>query len=620
MSFQTRLLLTYSLLIILLVVLISVSFYQYSSRAFEENAYDNLGVISGKMSQQLDNLVRPMDFITTYLVSSSGFVSSMATLARLDKDDSRNLEYINDARANITSSLLTYPIDKNFYRVSFFNKIGDYLSSSFTERFTITDAKERAESLFWTADADKAKGRAVIIPPYNDPWAQSSGIKVFGLARSVQGPKGSVGYIEVQNPYSELEKIFTVPDSETTKVIAFTKSGDIFYSSGIRGDQLWNYYTQLAFGNNDMKNKSSVTDSVSVLKNPLTFKDEIIAASNSDYTGVRIILAQDRDALLAPISLTGRITILIGVLILLLSLGYIYIFSRQLAKPIRMLKQKMEETELENLPRQIKLENSNNEITSLNTSFQHLRERLNDAVSREIKSNALQMQASFDSLQAQINPHFIYNILNVLSNKGLVNSDDEICEICDSIAAMLRYSTSTLKRSATIAEELEHVGNYLLLMKKRYEHRLEFKIHADEAILMEPIPKIVLQQLVENCIHHGFDNMQKTINIDISGYLSDGRWFVEIQDNGQGFDEHILNELEARMQSVKQELSGSQPHKGFSIGGMGLINTYARLVLFYGEKLVFKIENMDGGGARVIIGGTAGIPEERVETYESSAG
>ena len=219
------------------------------------------------------------------------------------------------------------------------------------------------------------------------------------------------------------------------------------------------------------------------------------------------------------------------------------------------------------------------------------------------------MQASFDSLQAQVNPHFIYNILNVLSNRGLIDGDDEICEICDSIASMLRYSTSTLKRTATIKEELEHVRNYLLLMKKRFEHRLKFNIDTDPEIYGETIPKIVLQQIVENSINHGFESLQTTMEIGIRGYMSDGWWFIEIMDNGQGFEPHILDELRTRMESIREDISSTEPYTGFAIGGMGLLNTYARMLLIYNRQFEFMLDNVDGGGARVTIGGVLGQKE-----------
>lgn len=594
MRFQTRLLITYSLLIILLAVILGISFYQYNSRIFEENAYSNLEIVSDKMSQQLDNLIRQMDFISTYLLSNGSFISSLSILSDIDRNNPENLIYVNESIRTINNFLFAYSIDRDFYRVSIFNDKGDFLSSNFRGYDVSNNLKKLIDSFSWKERADDRKGRFVVLSPYADPWKVSDKITVFGLARSIQGSRGENGYLEVQNRYSELEKIFSVPEEKSIKVVAVTDDGGIFYSNGIQDRALLEYYSKLTL---------TASKKAAIARNPVTGTDEIIVGESSSYTGIRFVLAQDKDVLLKPLVYSGNAVMMIGIFIVMISVIYIYIFSKQLTKPIRQLKAKMEGTELENLPEKITFESSNNEIQALNRSFQHLRERLNEAVTNEIRAHSLQMQASFDSLQAQVNPHFIYNILNVLSNKGIVNGDDEICEICDGIAAMLRYSTSTLKRSATIAEELEYVRNYLLLMQKRYEQKLAFNIDIDQAICSETLPKIVLQQIVENAINHGFESIQTTMNIDIRGYASDDWWYIEITDNGQGFDPMVLSGLEARMETIRKELFSVDSHTGFEIGGLGLLNTYARLLLFCKGQFVFRLKNVDGGGAQVTIGG-----------------
>lgn len=610
MSFQTKLFLTYYLLIILLVVILGLCFYHYASKVYEDNAFSNLEVIVDKMSQQLDHLIQPMDLITTYLLSTEGFMSSVVSLATIDRTNPQNQLYISESRATIYGNVLNYTTDKNFYRVSFFNREGDFLTSNFKVKNINKNVREFINNLKWIDQADAAKGKVIVIPPYTDPWSVSPKAKVFGIARSIQGFKSGIGYIEVQNPYTELEKIFAIPD-DNMKVLALTKTGEVFFSNGEVDEALISYSEKV---DSRRKRYSSME------RNPLTGAQEFVVAAMSDYTGVKILLVQDRNALLKPLTNVINISIAIFVIILIVSLGYIYIFSRQLAKPVRELKEKMESTELENLPEKITFESSNDEFEALNRSFQHLRERLNEAIKREIKAQTLQIQASFDSLQAQVNPHFLYNILNVLSNKGIVNEDYEICEICDSIAAMLRYSTSTLKRTATIAEELEHTRKYLMLMKKRFEHRLEFEINVDSGIYNAIIPKIVLQQIVENSINHGFENLQTIMRISVKGYASEGWWYIEITDNGQGFAPDVLNQLKTKMEEVKKELSGAESYKGLEIGGMGLINTYARLLLFLDGKFVFKLENAEDGGAKVTIGGILESAKEDDKNGESIPG
>jgi two-component system sensor histidine kinase YesM len=600
MRLQTRLLQTYSLLILLLVVALGISFYRYSASVFEKNAYSNLSAISEKISQQLDNLIRPMDFITTYMLSNGSFMSAMASLATLDRNNPRNLIYINEGWQTINSTLLSYSISKNFYSVNVFNHNGDFLSSNFNLHRDIRNVFGLIEGLPWLGKADDVKGRALILAPYIDPWSQTIETRVFGLTRGVQGPKGGMGYIEVQNLYSELEHVFSVPDPRNTHVVAVTFAGDVFYASPRVDQGLIDYYAHLSLS----------PPTISLSRNVVTGKEEIVAGSESQYAGIRMILAQDKKALLTPLAFTRNITFLLGTLIIVFSFLFNLLSSRQLTRPIRQLKSNMERTELGNLPDQITFESSNDEIEALNRSFQLLRARLSESMRREIESQSLEMQARFDFLQAQINPHFIYNVLTVLANKGMETGDEEICEICDGIAAMLRYSTSTTQRTATLGEEVAHVRTYLALMKKRFEHRLEYSIDVDEAILGAAIPKIVLQQIVENSISHGFSNIQKVMRISITGTVTGPRWRMEISDNGQGFDSAKLRDLRERISAIKGELSNEESRAGFAIGGMGLINTYARLALFYGSALAFSLENAAEGGAIVALGSVMGFGKE----------
>ena len=601
MSFQWQLLLTYSLLIIILVIALGTSFFLYTSNVFESNAYSNLEVITDKMLEQFDKHIIPMDLVTTYLLSDKDIISSISSLATIERINIESNRFITEAQKTIHSVLLSYGIDKNFYRVSFINRNGDFLTSNFRILSIRKDLETAIGELEWLELADSLKGRKTIIPPYLDPWPTSDNIKVFGLVRAVIGINGSMGYIEVQSPYSELEKIFSLPKEEGINVVVVTDRGEILYHNGIKQLDMLEYYSQL-----DISDDNKPT----VIKNPKTGVDEIIVGAASDYTGIKVILIQDKSILIKPLLFTGNIAIMVGVLVIIISVICIYFLSKRLTKPIKELKEKMEATELDNLPQEIKFSSSNKEIESITRSFQRLRARLNESIQNEIKSRELQMQASFDSLQAQVNPHFIYNTLNVLANKGIETGDDEICEICDSIAAMLRYSTSTLKRYATIKDELEHVSNYLLLMKKRFEHRLVFNIDVDNEILDQVLPKIVLQHIVENSINHGFEKKQERMNIEIIGYRKGDCWHIEINDNGDGFDDKVLTEIKEKLNEMKSELEILDYKSGFQIGGMGLINTYARLMLFFKGTVTFEIKNNVQGGASVIIEAPMRIQEE----------
>ncbi len=210
------------------------------------------------------------------------------------------------------------------------------------------------------------------------------------------------------------------------------------------------------------------------------------------------------------------------------------------------------------------------------------------------------MQAEFDALQAQMNPHFLYNVLNVISHRGVLNRDETICEICERLASMLRYSAGISQRLVPIREELDYLNHYLFLLKTRYRDKLVYSLDIADETKDQMIPKIVLQQLVENSITHGFSETSGVMQINVHGFTEGNSWLMEISDNGCGFSEDDINSLNRKMEKIADALNRGQ--FALNVGGMGLLNIYARFVILFGSDVVFRIVNMDSGGAKVIIG------------------
>ncbi|NMB42724.1 MAG: histidine kinase [Clostridiales bacterium] len=200
-----------------------------------------------------------------------------------------------------------------------------------------------------------------------------------------------------------------------------------------------------------------------------------------------------------------------------------------------------------------------------------------------------------------MNPHFIYNVLNVISYRGAMIDDEVICDMCFNLAEMLRYSTNTKERQSTIEEEVEYLKRYLYLLKQRYQHKLEYIIDMDASVANQVIPKVVLQSLVENSINHGFNNVDKIMEISIKGWSEKGWWYISIEDNGQGFSETTKVKLLEKMKEVKDIIKNVDQNLELEIGGMGLINSYGRLLLLYEDDFSFEITS-NKEGTRITIG------------------
>ena len=234
-------------------------------------------------------------------------------------------------------------------------------------------------------------------------------------------------------------------------------------------------------------------------------------------------------------------------------------------------------------------------------AYQAMMARLDKALRNEKQAAMLQLQAQFDTLQAQVNPHFIYNVLNTISSRAVLDNDETICEMCGCLGNMLRYSTNNKERYATVEKELEYLDNYFYLLKSRHENRLEADIDVDREIGRQIIPKMTLQQLAENCVKHGFKNTDSPIHI--SGKVLKDRWIIRVQDGGPGISKEKLLELQSRLEEVRKDILERAIPAEMEIGGMGIVNTYTRCLLLYAEDLIFEMDNVpEGQGFVVTVG------------------
>ena len=346
-------------------------------------------------------------------------------------------------------------------------------------------------------------GKPILIAPHMDGWGIRESEEVFSLARKVQG--GDFGYIEVQYATDELKDIFEIPDSDI-KVVAFLPGGEVLYQSeGLTGD-LVSY----------MKKHPEVTkmDSITVSSDTSMWAS---ASEVSDNYGIRVVALEKKTEIVAGMKEAVMIALGMAVGCFVISMGVVIFIASRLSKPLTALKDQMENTGLENLDAELAVPDTDDEVQAVGIAYQNLMRRLNESIVKEKRMSILQLQAQFDTLQAQVNPHFLYNVLNVISSRGIMDGDEEICEICGCLAAMLRYSTNTKERYATVEKELEYLERYIFLLKSRYEHRLEVEVDCEESVKHEQLPKIVLQQLVENSIQHGYNNSKNIMKIYVRG-------------------------------------------------------------------------------------------------------
>jgi sensor histidine kinase YesM len=239
-------------------------------------------------------------------------------------------------------------------------------------------------------------------------------------------------------------------------------------------------------------------------------------------------------------------------------------------------------------------------INSLNYSFESLQKSVKESLKREVSAKESEYQSRLLALQSQMNPHFIYNILSVISALSDEGDNDKVQSICDKLSALLRYSTSYEDSSVPISAEIKNVNDYLDLMHMRWEDNFESTIDIDDGILNVFIPKFIIQPLVENSFKHGFMKIRPPWKISIKGWMSGGMWYLSLQDNGNGFDLDAIKNFNDYIASIR--IHNESNLSEMKIGGLGLKNIAMRLSTVLSDDFIFEIENLEKGSI-ITIGG-----------------
>ena len=233
---------------------------------------------------------------------------------------------------------------------------------------------------------------------------------------------------------------------------------------------------------------------------------------------------------------------------------------------------------------------SYDEIGDLQNSFNEMVLQINHLLDSQYQLGKQIKDSELKLLQAQINPHFLYNTLNLIKWTAQNKNADEVSDIVEKLSRYYRIGLSNGLELISIHDELEHVSLYVQLQNKRFDNNIQLEIHADAAVYEYRILKLLLQPLVENCILHGLKDNRGIITIDLA--QSEAFLCITITDDGVG----ISAEKQARIR-LNQELKITTSGQG----GYGLTNIQERLLNFYGKESVLQISSAPGMGTSVKI-------------------
>lgn len=242
------------------------------------------------------------------------------------------------------------------------------------------------------------------------------------------------------------------------------------------------------------------------------------------------------------------------------------------------------------------------ELGFLADSFNDMSTELENLVENVQTEQLTRKEVEIKALQAQINPHFLYNTLETINWHAQLKGAPEISDMVTALSSIMEATIGKDNKLISFRDEMKYIENYISIMKYRYEGRLKFNTYIDKDILNMKIPRLILQPIVENAIQHGIGRTTEIGEINISAERSNECVVIEVCDNGKGMTETDLETLLSKIDASSEGQS------------IGLKNVNKRLKLFYGEAYGVRIMSQPDSFTKVVLV----IPEKKLnegETY-----
>lgn len=564
-------------IVVLLIFSLTIFIFYFSMRQqSREYATENQQELTAQYSEQIDNMLKNMDNVALLIMQDTMFLQSFSELTENDTEN-----YFNDhfsEKIDLLGNLERfYTTNEAAERISVYNNNNDYVSYGI-----LYETNEQVKAFLSKCDVNKIMediksaqyGRRIVCIESD---TRGNGEPLISVKRNLMniGTGESFAVIDIQRRLEELESIFGT-SSDENEIFVFDAFGDIVFTNNNKaGDNIINKIKGQKSGSDGLNGYQWINNS-----------NDFLTWSRGEQFEWTVAIVQQEATLLRTFRTMSQYIWFLTFGFMAANFILVIIVINKLMRPLHDLSISVSKVNLGNMTMTLRNDSHMNEISRINSEFEQMFQRLNLSIENE-------MRYQFEALQAQMNPHFLYNTLSVISAEAIQDNGDKIPELCDRLAKMLRYSSDYEHRTVSLEEELTYCLDYLSLMNERYHGKLIFKVECTGDTKKIRIPKISIQPLIENCFKHGFINKDFPWRIFISVQIINDSWRVEIEDNGNGIDKETEQE-------IRDKIEVSENRK---IGGMGLVNTISRFHIFCGEKFYYDFHSEPNKGMTVIIGG-----------------
>lgn len=561
LSIRAKLVLIYSFLIILFVGALNIFSYLGFLNIITEQTLSYSAGIMEQTRNNIDRSIQNVDQASYIVFSNTELLGYLKFAGGTESLDSWQRYNIIKLMTDVMWSVGGYGGD--IYSITLYDEDGGYITAnpSFIpvpfER--LKEPADRVDGRFAWLEKDDTLGIFTVVRKIRDMEMKPQGYLRFDIRL-----KGILGYFS-----EELRRLggsHYILDGDRVLLGDSEGAAERFASYGVDPSILRGGSGYLRLGGRG-------TDAQVMIYSASRYNDWV-------YAGVVPLQRLLKSAALLRTMTLGSTL----VSVLLFSLLSFLVIS-QYTKPIHQIAEEMKRVQLRDWLPAIRY-TGNDEISYLTEQFSVMARRIGTLVDEVLEEKARYHSQQLDSLLSQINPHFLYNTLEVVNWMSRERRVPEIGDIVVSLSDMMRYSLKRDNGFVPLQEELDYVSQYLRIQKLRFGGKFEAEISCGEDAACVEIPKLILQPLVENSILHGFKSLKRVGLLKVYARLEGDHVVLGVEDNGRGMEQEAADAL----------LRDGNPAGAESHHGIGVGNVNRRIGLLYGPSYGLRFRSAAGAG------------------------
>lgn len=564
----------FSILILCAVFVFLGISMQVTRKAVIENSTEYTKQLIGQVKFDIDSYISYMENISTMVVTN---MDIREYLTETELEESREKILYNRMLSQFDTIL---NMREDIYNIAIYGENGKSVLNRGSQNI---NPNINVKEMTWYKKAIAAEGKRVLSSSHVQNLVYDDFKWVVTLSKAIRTKETgkNLGALLVDLNYSSITKLCqNINMGNKGYIFLIDENGEVIYHpkqqliyTGLRSEKI----TEILSCKSDH------------FISKLNGEEKLYTMSTSEKTGWIVVGVANINELFVNRKETQTIYLESALLLLLGAFVAAVLFSDKLAKPITALKLAMKEVEKGNFDG-IKVEaRGEDEIGMLYNSFYAMTEEIQNLMEDKSRSQKEKYRLELRALQAQINPHFMYNTLDSIVWMAEGGNNKEVVIMTSTLGKLLRQSISNEEEFVTIEKEIDYARSYLIIQKMRYTDQLTFEIEVDPAIYEYKIVKLTLQPLVENAIYHGIKYKETMGKIVITGKEMGEGILIQIKDDGIGMEEETLNHIFDKKKRVNKN------------NGVAVENVNRRLKLYYGENYGLHYESTLNVGTIVSI-------------------